>query len=119
PFQRVYRFSGEDRPKYLYYFFHSMSALSDVFLSSEELITIGSMKANYELNNQQKALIKEIVKMDLDESNRRHLLSLYNNPKRLLAKANSLHLSGGVFGGSYKSLKDIIDGRRSITSENS
>ena len=45
PFQRVYRFGGEDRPKYLYYFFHSMSALSDVFLSSDELITIGSMKA--------------------------------------------------------------------------
>lgn len=114
PFQRVYRFGGEDRPNYLYYFFHSMSALSDAYMASDEVITLGK-KANESFDGQQRTLVKEIIKMDIDEGNRRYLLSLCDNTKSLLAVADSLQM----FGKDYQILRDIINGRYRITPDNS
>ena len=115
PFQRVYRFSGEDRPYYLYYFFHSMSALSDVVMSYDEINALGLMKAYESFDNKQRAIVKAIIGMDLDESMRMYLLSLCDNTKSLLSAAGSLRISGN----NYQLLKDIIAGRCAITQNNS
>ena len=41
PFHRVYRFCGSDRPDYLYCFFHTLVALSNVFDLSEGIESLG------------------------------------------------------------------------------
>ena len=59
-----------------------MSALSDAYMASDEVITLGK-KANESFDGQQRTLVKEIIKMDIDEGNRRYLLSLCDNTKSL------------------------------------
>lgn len=103
PFHRVYRFCGTNRPDELYYFFHTLAALSSLFQLEEGTDTLnihGAVAARFErkVNMQEKMFAKVVRSMHIDSDTADELGRYCNDEDLLVAAARKSELSDEQIG---------------------
>ena len=98
PFHRVYRFCGNDRPAFMYYFFHTLAALNSLFRLEDGADTLniyGPAATRFEskVNIQEKLIIRAVKSMHVGRKIEDQLEEYYNDEDLLINEAEKLGFS--------------------------